>query len=133
MTQNEWDVFKSERLKDYRKSLENNYIDKEWIPYLEKLNKVPWFISRECCIGHEKEHPYLIFFVKDPGKFLNELWTLCNTEKYSNLIASCLGVIDIHLWETNPMYEIRFRGRKEADSILGIEEFVEMITNHSMS
>jgi hypothetical protein len=43
------------RMRGLQRSTLEGEIDKEFIPYLEKLNKLPFVCTTQCCTGHEPD------------------------------------------------------------------------------
>jgi predicted site-specific integrase-resolvase len=55
---------KKEELSLLQQAIENNKVDKQLIPYLERLNAIEGICTQFCCMGHKgQKYGNLIFFV----------------------------------------------------------------------
>jgi len=57
------DKFKTNELAKLELEIEKGYVDKEMIPYLEKINKLPGIVSLFCCCGHTKDNGNLLLAI----------------------------------------------------------------------
>lgn len=43
------------RIKQLKKEISRGWVDKELIPYLEKINKFPFVVTTQSCCGHDEK------------------------------------------------------------------------------
>ena len=54
------DVEKKYRLKKLAQAIEEGEVDEEMIPYLERLNRIVYVVTTQCCCGHGgKKRPHV--------------------------------------------------------------------------
>ena len=46
---------RSNRLKELDEDIERGWVDKEIIPYLERINKFPFLVTTQSCCGHNED------------------------------------------------------------------------------
>lgn len=63
---------KEYRLKKLEQELIEGGIDNKMIPFLEKINKVPWIVTTQCCTGHSNKDltPHIDFRTSNSFKFI---------------------------------------------------------------
>ena len=77
------------------------HIDKEFMPYLERINAVPFVCTTQCCTGHEKQDAFFRFRCSKSPE-----WVIDNLLKPLEQKFHCLGFSLMELGRDRLTYRV---------------------------